>query len=141
MTAHTLLVTRFPRMAIWKALLISLPAMLFVLLMVPMRFLGATQATDLKGEGLLMLAALITWALLSTFFFLIIRTGQTYRYRSVLFIAFALLLPFYFIPNMIEQYGTIMISEDSKLSPPLPRSSRWSFSSPCSSGWSSFCHY
>ncbi len=94
MTAQTLPVTRFPRLAVWKALLISLPAMLFVLFLVPMRFLGATQANDFKGEGLLMLAALITWALLSTFFFLIIRTGQTYRYRSVLIIAFALLLPF-----------------------------------------------
>lgn len=112
MTARALPVTRFQRLAVWKTLLISLPAILFTLLVVPMRFLGVSQATDVEGEGRLMLAALITWALLSTFFFLIIRTGQTYRFRSVLFIAFALLLPFYFIPNMIEQYGTIMLSEE-----------------------------
>jgi ferredoxin-type protein NapH len=112
MTAQTLPQTRFPRMAVWKTLLIWLPAALLVLMLIPMRFLQMSQAVELKGEGQLIIAGLVTWALLTTLFFMILRTGRTHRYRSALFILLALLLPFYFIPNMIEQYGTVMLSDE-----------------------------
>lgn len=106
MTTQAFPQTRPPRMAVWKALLLWLPAALFGFLL-PMSVLRTPDSdTPLK------LAALLVWGLMSAFFFIMLLTGKTYRYRSILFILVAVMLPFYFIPDMIQTYGTVMLSDD-----------------------------
>ncbi len=106
MTAQALPKIRSPRMAVWKALLLTLPAALVALLL-PMSFLRSGDA-----EAILIIASLFTWLIITAAFFMMVFTGKTHRYRSLLFILLAVLLPFYFIPDMIQTYGTVMLSDE-----------------------------
>jgi ferredoxin-type protein NapH len=99
-----------PRMAIWKALLLTLPMLPFtaIMLMRVLQYKGAPPQMTV--------AALIIWLLLTVSFALLLITGKTHRIRSALFILLAFLLPFYFIPNMVEQFGTIMLTDEMEYS-------------------------
>ncbi|MBN1661403.1 MAG: 4Fe-4S binding protein [Anaerolineae bacterium] len=103
-----------PRMAIWKAVLLTLPAALFSYSQL-LRLLG------IEGVPLLALvAALLVGTLLTIFFFLMVRTGKTHRYRSVLFIVLALTLPLHFIPMMVEARGTNVLTPEAEHSGEAP---------------------
>ena len=106
MTALTRTREGSPRMAIWKALLLTLPMVPFTAIML-MQVLRSGAATPV-----MVIAALLIWILLTVSFALMLISGKTHRYRSALFILLAFLLPFYFIPNMIENYGTMMLSDE-----------------------------
>jgi len=92
-------------MALWKALLLSLPVFLITALL-PLQVL---ESGDLPH----ILAILIMWLGFNVAFILMLTTGQTHRYRSVLFILFAVALPFEFIPMMIETHGSMMLTEEA----------------------------
>jgi len=106
MTALTRTQAGSPRMPIWKALLLTLPMLPFTAIML-MQVLRSGAATPV-----MVIAALLIWILLTVSFALMLISGKTHRYRSALFILLAFLLPFYFIPNMIENYGTMMLSDE-----------------------------
>ena len=94
-----------PRLPIWKALLLVLPVALFLSLnYVQALFSGA-------APSLLLIAVAIPWVLFNAFFVLMLVTGQTYRYRSILFILIAVTLPLDFIPWMVKTYGSMMLSQ------------------------------
>jgi len=106
MTARTRTEERSPDMAIWKALLLTLPIVLF----------AATPLVADVSSGDLELIAIIPslamWILLTVFFFRMLVTGQTHRYRSALFIMLAIAVPFYLIPQLFELYGTNMLTPE-----------------------------
>jgi len=106
MTAQALTREGTPRMAIWKALLLTLP-------IVP--FAAAALANDLmSGEAQLIeiIPSLLIWILLTVFFFRMLVTGKTHRYRSALFILLAFAVPLYLIPQLFELYGTNMLTPE-----------------------------
>jgi ferredoxin-type protein NapH len=105
MTASTKTRTGSPPMALWKALLLSLPVFLITALL-PLQILES-------GDLPYILAILIMWLGFNVAFILMLTTGQTHRYRSVLFILFAVALPFEFIPMMIETHGSMMLTEEA----------------------------
>jgi ferredoxin-type protein NapH len=93
-----------PRMATWKALLLCLPIFLLSSL-IPLMVLQS-------GNLLAFIASVPVWILLNVFFALMVFTGKTHRYRSVLFIMVAISLPLDFIPWMVETYGSMMLTDE-----------------------------
>jgi polyferredoxin len=93
-----------PPIAIWKALLLMVPiaGLSAYLYLMPGEEPMPYQAT---------VAAYLTWILFNTLFFLMLVTGKTDRYRSILFIAISVMLPVWFIANMIETHGTMALSQ------------------------------
>jgi polyferredoxin len=53
----------------------------------------------------------VTWLAFVVVFVLILATGRTDRFRSILFIAIAVALPLDFIPGMLERHGTMALSQ------------------------------
>jgi len=106
MTTRTVTQVGSPRMPIWTALLLTLPIVLF----------AATPLVADVFSGNLQLIAIIPsfaiWILLTVFFFRMLVTGKTYRYRSALFIMLALAVPLYLIPQLFELFGTNMLTPE-----------------------------
>ena len=84
MTASTKTRAGSPPMAIWKALLLTLPVILLTGLL-PLMALGS-------GDLLYSAAILVMWLGFTTAFVLVLTTGKTHRYRSLLFILLAVAL-------------------------------------------------
>ena len=57
------------------------------------------------------ISIVITWAFISTLFFLMVHTGKTDRYRAILFIAYAVLFSIGFIANNIANRGAMFFTE------------------------------
>jgi polyferredoxin len=93
-------------MAVWKSLLLTLP----IALLSTTGLMRLLQAGI--GQPVALVAGFATWALLTVFFFLIVRTGKTHRYRSVLFIILAIALPLYLIPSLFQAYGTNVLTDE-----------------------------
>jgi ferredoxin-type protein NapH len=90
-----------PRIAWWKALLLIVPIAAWTGLL-----------TLMPDEELMRnVSGWVTWLVFVSLFFLILVTGRTNRYRSILFILMAVMLPLYFIPGMLERYGTMALTE------------------------------
>ena len=106
MTAQARAQEGSPRMALWKALLLTLPASLF-------SFATLLQVLFLADNPpfILIIAALLVGTVLTVLFFLMVRTGKTHRYRSALFILMAAALPLHFLPMMFREYGTNMLTD------------------------------
>ena len=94
-----------PRMAVWKALLLCLPILLLSAL-IPLLSLQS-------GDPLMIISGLAVWILVNVFFVLMLITGKTHRYRSVLFIMIAIALPLDFIPWMFETYGSMLLTDET----------------------------
>lgn len=111
MTAQAQAQEGTPRMAIWKAVLLTLPASLFA-------FATLLRALVFFPDAPLMIpiAALLVGIVLTVLFFLMVRTGKTHRYRSVMFILLAAALPLHFIPDTIRAYGTTMLTDEAAYS-------------------------
>jgi len=93
-------------MAIWKALLLTLPMVPFAFFVV----LGQLMSSEVDPVGLV--AGLLVAILLTAVFFRMLVTGKTHRYRSALFILFAFAIPFYLIPQLFETLGTNMLTPE-----------------------------
>jgi hypothetical protein len=77
--------SRSSRMPIWKALLLFLPMLLISAVM----WLGDVLS---KGDPLITIAAVPTYLAFRALFFLMLITGKTHRYRSVMFMSAAIAL-------------------------------------------------
>jgi len=99
-----------PRMAIWKALLLTLP-------IVPFAASGLAM-TLMSGDAQLieLIPGLVVCILLAVVFFRMLVTGKTHRYRSALFIVLGLSVPLYLMPQLIEAYGTVMLTPEMRCS-------------------------
>ncbi len=97
-----------PRLGVWKGLLLWLPIALLSAL-TPLQVLQAGE------RPLLVVAAFVTWAVFNTFYALMMITGETHRFRAVLFILVAVSLPLDFIPYMIETYGSMLLTETTMM--------------------------
>ncbi len=110
MTAQARAQEALPRMPIWKALLLTLP-------IVPV---AAVPLVNDVFSGDLQLIEIIPsfaiWILLTVFFFRMLVTGKTHRYRSALLIMLAIAVPLYLIPQLVELYGTNMLTKEMTLS-------------------------
>jgi heme/copper-type cytochrome/quinol oxidase subunit 3 len=65
-------------MAIWKAVLLMLPAALLSSLTWLMNLMGG------EGDPLIMVALVASWLGFTVLFVLMLTTGKTYRYRSIM---------------------------------------------------------
>jgi ferredoxin-type protein NapH len=88
-------------MAIWKALLLVLPVALW----------SGMQFLPPGDEIQWTIAGWLGWLIFSAGFVLMLVTGGTHRFRSILFILIAVMLPVNFIAHMIERYGTMALSQ------------------------------
>jgi ferredoxin-type protein NapH len=95
-----------PRMAIWKAMLLTLP-------IVPFAASGLMNSlTGGNAQLIDLIAGLTIWILLTAVFFRMLVTGKTHRYRSALFILLGLAVPLYLIPQFFEILGTNMLTPE-----------------------------
>ena len=78
---------------IGRSLLLTVPMALFSLLL----FTPVLQHPGRAAK----LSALLAWAFMAVLFFLMMRTGQTYRWRRVFFVALGFLFPLGFIWDLV----------------------------------------
>jgi ferredoxin len=102
-------------LAWWKSLLLTLP---MALLSAMMLFGNVGDPSALDPLLLGTLAA--TWAALVVIFFLMLFTGQTHRFRSLLFTVVAVSLPIAFMTNMIELRGSVALTVEDMLQGKTP---------------------
>lgn len=106
MTTSVRTEARSSGMAVWKAVLLVLPAAL----------LSSLSNLDVLMRGdvdaMIVVSLVAPWLAFSVLFVLMLTTGKTYRYRSIMFILTAIALPLDFIPVMVETYGSMMLTDD-----------------------------
>ena len=104
MTAQALTREDAPRMATWKALLLTLP-------IIPVAASPVMSALS-SGDLLAIIPGFAISILLIVVFFRMLVTGRTHRYRSALFISLAIAVPLHLIPQLFELYGTNMLTPE-----------------------------
>jgi ferredoxin-type protein NapH len=95
------------RPGVLKTMLLCLPMMFITLLML--------SAGKLPTEPLRLTAFLLTFIFINGIFFLMIRTGETDRWRSMLFVLYAVCFVVSFITNLIEVRGSMAISQSNMI--------------------------
>ena len=88
---------------LFKAFLLSLPMMLLMAMMV-------TGGRPMPKDALGLIPLAVTYLFIVVVFFLMVYTGRTHRYRSVLFVVYAVCFVMTFIPNLLEMRGSMSIS-------------------------------
>src|SRR5208282_5580557 len=113
MASHTISVAR-PKAfrGVGRSILLTLPMALWALLMF-------TPAFRNSGSGF-KIAAALTIVFMTTLFFLMMRTGQTYRWRRIFFVALGFLFPVGFIAGLIAERGTMSIPVSRMVSGDTP---------------------
>jgi ferredoxin-type protein NapH len=91
------------RPGILKTLLLCLPMIIITLLML--------SGGNPPAEPLRLTAFLLTFVFINAIFFLMIRTGETDRWRSILFVIYAVCFVISFITHLIEVRGSMAVSE------------------------------
>jgi NAD-dependent dihydropyrimidine dehydrogenase PreA subunit len=86
-----------------KAVLLTLPILLLMALM-------ATQGRPLPQDPLRLISLAVAYVVTVGVFFLITYTGRTHKYRSALFVTYAVCFVLVFIPNLLEMRGSMAIS-------------------------------
>ena len=84
-----------------RSILLTLPIALWSMLMFTPWFQHAGRDSHI-GAAVVML-------FMTTLFFLMMRTGETYRWRRIFFVALGFLFPFGFIASLIAERGTMSI--------------------------------
>ncbi len=102
--------TRFR--SIGRSILLTLPMALWALLMFTPAFQKA--GNDLK------IGAALTIIFMTALFFLMMRTGETYRWRRIFFVTLGFLFPFGFIASLIAERGTMSIPVSRMVSGDTP---------------------
>jgi NAD-dependent dihydropyrimidine dehydrogenase PreA subunit len=90
-----------------KSFLLAFPMMVLTFVMLS----GGRMSDDPKK----ILAFVITFLFVNILFFLMIHTGKTDKYRSILFISYAVCFVISFITHLIELRGSMAISEANML--------------------------
>ena len=87
-----------------RAILLTLPIVLLMAMMV-------TGGQQVPKDPIKLIPLAFAYVFTVSIFFLIVYTGRTHRYRSILFVAYALAFVMTFIPNLLEMRGSMAISE------------------------------
>jgi ferredoxin-type protein NapH len=93
---------RQPR-SFWRALLVTVPVLLLMALMV-------TQGRPWPKDPRELAGPVVAYVIIVGAFFLMAYTGRTHRYRSILFVTYAVCFVVTFIPNLFELRGSMAIS-------------------------------
>jgi ferredoxin-type protein NapH len=91
-----------------KAILLTLPILLLMAMMV-------TGGQPVPKEPIKLAGLVVAYVLTVGLFFLIAYTGRTYRYRSALFVIYAVAFVMTFIPNLLETRGSMAISRSEMI--------------------------
>jgi ferredoxin-type protein NapH len=86
-----------------KTLLLCLPMIIITLLML--------SAGKMPTEPARLIAFVAAYIFINVIFFLMIRTGETDRWRSILFVMYAATFVLSFIGNLVAERGSMAISE------------------------------
>jgi ferredoxin-type protein NapH len=87
----------------FKTVLLCLPMMLITILML--------SGGKLPAGGGRLFAFVVTLVFFNSIFFLMIRTGKTDRWRSILFVTYAVCFVISFITHLIEARGSMAVSQ------------------------------
>ncbi len=98
----------------WKSALLTLPMMLFSALMIFGGSLGG------EVDPLMMAAALITWIFINTAFYLMLFTGETHRYRLILFVVLAVTMIVTFSTLILQERGSNVVTEEAAINGQVP---------------------
>lgn len=101
-----------PRRSMLKSILLTIPGFLIVWMMI---LQGGIPGVNLDGAAKTAAIVFVT-----AIFFLMIRTGDTYKYRKVLFVVAAVCFPVVFISNYIEVRGSMSFGVDEWMSSNVP---------------------
>jgi ferredoxin len=86
-----------------QAVLLTLPILLLMAMM-------TTQGRPLPQSHMELIPLAVAYVTTVGVFFLIVYTGRTHKFRSALFVAYAVCFVLTFIPNLIETRGSMSIS-------------------------------
>jgi ferredoxin-type protein NapH len=101
-----------PRRGMWRSLLLTLPMLLWSLVMFARLFQAPAAATKIAG--------LLSLVFMVTLFFMMVRTNGTYRWRRTFFVALGFLFPIGFIYELIAVRGSMSIPIERMLSGDTP---------------------
>jgi ferredoxin-type protein NapH len=97
---------------LFKAVLLSFPMVLLTGLM--------TTQGSLPSARPALIAWLISFSFLNALFFLMVYTGKTNRYRTVLFVVTAVCFVVTFMTNLIEARGSLALTRDNMINGDTP---------------------
>ena len=97
----------------WQTFLISLPMLFFSLMML-------TGGSGLGEDPRELIAVLVTYVFVNTIFILMVHTGKIDKYRSILFITYAVCFVLWFIPNLIEARGSMNYTPEDMIQGKIP---------------------
>ena len=86
-----------------KTLLLCLPMIIITVMML--------SGGKLPTEPTRLIAFILTFVFINAIFFLMIRTGETDRWRSILFVTYAVCFVISFISHLIEARGSMAVSQ------------------------------
>jgi ferredoxin-type protein NapH len=101
-----------PRLPVWKALLLCLPMMLLSGMMI--------TGGALPEDPLWLVSMGVAFLLVNGAFFLMLTTGETHRYRSLLFVTTAVGFVIFFITNLLETRGSMILTAENVISGETP---------------------
>jgi ferredoxin-type protein NapH len=87
-----------------RALLLTVPILLLMAMMV-------TGGRPVPREPIKLTGLIFAYVFTVSIFFLIVYTGRTHRYRSVLFVTYAVAFVMTFIPNLLETRGSMALTQ------------------------------
>ncbi len=102
-----------PKVGVGKGLALTVPLALLTAMFVS----GGQPIAD---DPLALVAAGLTWLGLNASFFLMLTTGRTHRYRSVLFITMALAMVFWFMYEVFTTRGSNVVTEANAIQGEVP---------------------
>ncbi len=98
----------------WKSALLALPMMLLSALMVFGGSLGG------GADPLMLVSAALTWLFINTAFYLMLFTGETHRYRMILFIVLALTMIVTFSTLITQERGSNLVTAETAINGEVP---------------------
>ena len=101
-----------PRRGTGRSLLLTVPMAVFTLLL----FTPSLRQPGAAAK----LASLLAWAFMISLFFLMMRTGQTYRWRRIFFVALGFLFPIGFVWDLIALRSSMSIPMERMISGDTP---------------------
>jgi ferredoxin-type protein NapH len=91
-----------------RALLLTVPILVLMAMMV-------TQGRPLPRDPRELAGPVVAYLVIVGTFFLMVYTGRTHRYRSVLFVIYAACFVLTFIPNLLELRGSMALTESEMI--------------------------
>ncbi len=97
----------------WKTLIFVLPMLLFSWMML-------SEGKGIDTDPLKLIPLLVTYAFVNTLFILMVHTGKTDKYRSILFVTYAVCFVMSFIPNLLELRGSNVYTPEDIIQGKIP---------------------